>query len=96
MIRDEKRYEMMRVHTRFFALLLCISLLPLSLSSCKKQLPKKDLVHYNSEAYASVSFEIPVKEGFEIGNYSVMPDGEENSCVVILYKKKKKKGEIRK
>lgn len=95
MIRDEKRYEMMRVHTRVFALLLCISLLPLSLSSCKKQLPKKDLVHYNSEAYASVSFEIPVKEGFEIGNYSVMPDGEENSCVVILYTEYNEKREIR-
>ena len=53
------------------------------------------MIHYNSEAYSSVSFEIPTKEDFEIVNYTVLPDGEENSCIVILYAQYSEKREIR-
>ncbi len=71
---------MNRIPCKTVASILLIVLLINSVG-CKKNDRR---IHYDSGAYSSVSFDIPMKEGYEAVLGSVLKDGE-NACVSVVY-----------
>ena len=71
---------MKRVVATIFCGLLCISSL-LFFFGCKK---KQTEASFDSGAYSSAIFDVPIKSGFEASLQTVLNDGE-NTCISVVY-----------